>query len=47
MRPVTLELEGFGAFRERACLDFDGVDLLAFVGPTGSGKSTLIDGTWR
>jgi exonuclease SbcC len=40
---VRLELEGFGAFRERTDVDFDGVDLFALVGPTGSGKSTVID----
>ena len=35
VRPVRLELEGFGAFRERTVVDFDGVDLFAFVGPDG------------
>lgn len=43
MRPVRLELEGFGTFRDRTEIDFDGLDLVAFVGPTGSGKSTVID----
>jgi exonuclease SbcC len=43
VRPVRLEVEGFGAFRERTEVDFDGVDLFALVGPTGSGKSTVID----
>lgn len=43
MRPVRLEVEGFGAFRERTDVEFDGVDLFALVGPTGSGKSTVID----
>ena len=43
MRPLRLELEGFSTFRERARLDFDGLDLVAFTGPTGAGKSTLID----
>ncbi len=43
MRPRRLELEGFGAFRERTEIDFDALDLVAFVGPTGSGKSTVID----
>ena len=43
MRPVYLEVEGFGAFRERTEVDFEGVDLFALVGPTGSGKSTVID----
>ncbi|HEX4490072.1 MAG TPA: SMC family ATPase [Acidimicrobiia bacterium] len=43
MRPVTLELSGFGAFREATTVDFDGADFFALVGPTGSGKSTIID----
>ncbi|MEL7207241.1 MAG: SMC family ATPase, partial [Actinomycetota bacterium] len=43
MRPTRLELEGFGTFRDRTEIDFDGLDLVAFVGPTGSGKSTVID----
>lgn len=44
MRPVRLELKGFGAFRAQTVVDFDGVDLAAFVGSTGAGKSTIIDG---
>lgn len=43
MRPVRLEIEGFGTFRERTVIDFADLDLVAFVGPTGSGKSTIID----
>ena len=43
LRPVRLELEGFSTFRDRVELDFDGIDLVAFTGPTGAGKSTLID----
>jgi DNA repair protein SbcC/Rad50 len=43
VRPLRLEMEGFTAFRERTVVDFDGVDLAALVGPTGSGKSSLID----
>ena len=44
MRPLRLEMKGFGAFREKTVVDFDDVELAAFVGPTGSGKSTIIDG---
>lgn len=44
MRPIRLELKGFSTFREQTVIDFAGVDLMAFVGPTGSGKSTIIDG---
>jgi DNA repair protein SbcC/Rad50 len=43
MRPVRLELSGFGAFREPTTIDFEGADFFALVGPTGSGKSTVID----
>jgi len=43
VRPVRLELEGFSTFRDRVELDFDGIDLVAFTGATGAGKSTLID----
>ena len=44
MRPLRLEMKGFGAFREKTVVDFNDVELAAFVGPTGSGKSTVIDG---
>jgi exonuclease SbcC len=44
MRPLRLLLDGFGSYREPAEADFTGVDFFALVGPTGSGKSTVIDG---
>jgi DNA repair protein SbcC/Rad50 len=43
VRPLRLELEGFTSFKERLVLDFDGLDLFAITGPTGAGKSSLID----
>jgi exonuclease SbcC len=43
MRPERLELEGFTAFRERVDIDFTDADLFVLVGPTGSGKSSIID----
>ena len=43
MRPKLLELSGFTAFREPVTVDFRGADLFALTGPTGSGKSSLID----
>lgn len=43
MRPLRLEIEGFTSFRERVCLDFEGLDLFAITGPTGAGKSSLVD----
>ncbi len=44
MRPLRLVLDGFGAYRHQTEADFSDVDFFALVGPTGSGKSTLIDG---
>src|SRR5580693_10507983 len=44
MRPVRLLLDGFGSYRHPAEADFSDVDFFALTGPTGSGKSTLIDG---
>lgn len=43
MRPVRVELEGFSAYRDRTEVSFADADLFAFVGPTGSGKSSIID----
>ena len=36
-------MKGFGAFREPTDIDLADDDLVALVGPTGSGKSTIID----
>jgi len=43
VRPITIEMKGFGAFREPTTVDLTDVDLFALVGSTGSGKSTIID----
>jgi exonuclease SbcC len=43
MRPTRLELVGFGSFREPTVIDFTDSDLFVLVGPTGAGKSTVID----
>ncbi|WP_344056851.1 AAA family ATPase, partial [Sphaerisporangium rubeum] len=43
MRPLLLHLDNFGSFREPATVDFTDVDYFALVGPTGAGKSTVID----
>ena len=43
MRPVRLEMDGFAAFREPTVVDFAGAEYFALVGPTGAGKSTVID----
>ena len=43
MRPARLEVEGFTAFTETTVVEFGDADLFALSGPTGSGKSSLID----
>jgi DNA repair protein SbcC/Rad50 len=43
MRPLRLELEGFTCFKEKQVVDFRGLDLFAIAGPTGAGKSSLLD----
>lgn len=43
MRPVRLELNGFAGFRAPTVVDFTDADYFALVGPTGSGKSTILD----
>ena len=43
MRPLRLLLDGFGTYRNPTEIDFTDVDFFALVGPTGSGKSTVID----
>ncbi len=43
MRPLRLDLYGFTVFREPTTVDFTDADFFALVGPTGSGKSTILD----
>ncbi len=43
MRPVLLEMTAFASFHECIQVNFDDVDYFALVGPTGAGKSTVID----
>ena len=43
MKPQRLELRGFTAFRETAVVDFADRSLFAITGPTGAGKSSLLD----
>ena len=43
MRPVSITAEGFTAFRDAVTVDFTGADFFALVGPTGSGKSSVLD----
>ena len=43
MRPISLEMEGFTSFRQRVTIDFTKFDLFAITGPTGAGKTSIID----
>jgi exonuclease SbcC len=43
MRPLRLDLKGFTAFRDDQTLDFTDLEVFAIAGPTGSGKSSLLD----
>ena len=43
MRPLKLSLSGFMSFRERQTVAMDDLSLFAITGPTGSGKSSLLD----
>ena len=43
MRPLKLSVEGFTSFRDKVELDLSRLDLFAITGPTGAGKSSLID----
>jgi exonuclease SbcC len=44
MRPIRLDMAGFTVFRDPTTVDFTDADYFALVGPTGSGKSTVLDG---
>lgn len=43
MRPIRLEMAGFGSFKQPTEIDLEGAEYFALIGPTGSGKSTIID----
>jgi exonuclease SbcC len=38
-----MDMQGFASFREQTRVDFTDADFFALVGPTGAGKSTVID----
>lgn len=44
MRPLELTVEGFKSYREEQTFTFDGRTLFAIVGPTGAGKSSILEG---
>lgn len=43
MRPRRLALHGFTAFRDPQQIDFTDLDLFVITGPTGAGKTSLLD----
>src|SRR5437867_2648044 len=43
MRPLKLKVKGFTSFRDEQELDFRDLDVFAVAGPTGAGKSSLLD----
>jgi exonuclease SbcC len=43
MRPLRLMFEGFGSYREQTDVVLHDVDFFVLTGPTGAGKSTVID----
>jgi DNA repair protein SbcC/Rad50 len=43
MRPLAIEVQGFTAFRDRQEVDLSELGLFVITGPTGSGKTSLLD----
>ena len=43
MRPVRMKIKGFSAFRDEQDISFEDMDVFAVWGPTGAGKSSLLD----
>jgi exonuclease SbcC len=43
MRPLALKVEGLTSFKTTQEIDFSDFDLFVITGPTGSGKSTILD----
>lgn len=44
MRPLELRMRGLRSYHEERVIPFKGVDLLAIIGDTGAGKSSLLEG---
>lgn len=43
MRPNKLTIQGLTAYKQQVEVDFTDLDLFAITGPTGAGKSSLVD----
>ncbi|MGI8426133.1 MAG: AAA family ATPase [Actinomycetota bacterium] len=43
MRPLELTLEGFKSYREQHTFNFESRSLFGIVGPTGAGKSSILE----
>ncbi|MBW3666662.1 MAG: SMC family ATPase [Actinobacteria bacterium] len=43
MRPLRIELEGFSSYRQKEAVDLSDIEFFSISGPTGSGKSSLVD----
>ncbi len=43
MRPLTLTIEGLTSFKTSQAIDLSELDLFVITGPTGSGKSSILD----
>jgi exonuclease SbcC len=43
MRPLALTIEGLTSFRTKQDIDFSELDLFVITGPTGAGKTTVLD----
>jgi exonuclease SbcC len=43
VRPLSLTIDGFTAFRDRQSIDFEPLDLFVITGPTGAGKTSILD----
>lgn len=43
MRPIKLQMKGFTSFNQPLSIDFTKLDLFVITGPTGAGKTSIID----
>ncbi|HWG84441.1 MAG TPA: SMC family ATPase, partial [Deinococcales bacterium] len=43
MRPLKLDIQGFTCFKEHQSVVFEDLELFAIQGPTGAGKSSILD----